>query len=47
LPEIAAIVGRHARNRKLDALRELFARASAFEGKYVAKISDRRECATA
>jgi len=36
--EIAAIEGRHARNRKLDALRELFARASAFEGKYVAKI---------
>jgi DNA ligase-1 len=36
--EIAAIEGRHARNRKLDALRELFARASAFEGKYIAKI---------
>ena len=35
---IAAIEGRHARNRKLDALRELFARTSAFEGKYVAKI---------
>ncbi len=35
---IAAIEGRHARNRKLDALRELFARASAFEGKYIAKI---------
>jgi DNA ligase-1 len=36
--EIAAIEGRHARNRKLEALRELFTRASAFEGKYVAKI---------
>jgi DNA ligase 1 len=36
--EIAAIEGRHARNRKLDALRELFTQASAFEGKYVAKI---------
>ena len=35
---IAAIEGRHARNRKLDALRELFARASAFEAKYIAKI---------
>ncbi|HZC45251.1 MAG TPA: ATP-dependent DNA ligase [Candidatus Acidoferrum sp.] len=35
---IAAIEGRHARNRKLDALRELFMRASAFEGKYIAKI---------
>ncbi|MFZ2061886.1 MAG: ATP-dependent DNA ligase [Candidatus Binatus sp.] len=38
LAEIAAIEGRHARNRKLDALRELFTRASAFEGKYIAKI---------
>src|SRR5580700_2562369 len=36
--EIAAIEGRHARKRKLDALRDLFARASAFEGKYIAKI---------
>src|SRR5260370_19647373 len=36
--EIAAIEGRHARNRKLEALRELFTRAWAFEGKYVAKI---------
>jgi DNA ligase-1 len=36
--EIATIEGRHARNRKLDALRELFTRASAFEGKYIAKI---------
>jgi len=35
---IAAIEGRHARNRKLDALRELFRRASAFEAKYIAKI---------
>jgi DNA ligase-1 len=35
---IAAIEGRHARNRKLDALRELFTRASAFESKYIAKI---------
>ncbi len=35
---IAAIEGRHARNRKLDALRELFTRASAFEAKYIAKI---------
>ncbi len=36
--EIATIEGRHARNRKLDALRELFRRASAFEAKYIAKI---------
>ncbi len=36
--EIAAIEGRHARNRKLEALRELFARASGVEAKYVAKI---------
>src|SRR5579863_9487072 len=35
---IAAIEGRHARNRKLDALRELFERASALEAKYIAKI---------
>jgi len=35
---IAAIEGRHARKRKLDALRELFARASAFEARYIAKI---------
>ncbi len=35
---IAAIEGRHARNRKLDALRELFTRASAFEARYIAKI---------
>ena len=36
--EIAAIEGRHARKRKLDALRELFTRASAFEARYIAKI---------
>ena len=36
--EIAEIEGRHARNRKLDALRELFARSSALEGKYLAKV---------
>ena len=36
--EIAAIEGRHARNRKLAALKELFERASALEGKYIAKI---------
>ncbi len=36
--EVAAIEGRHARKRKLDALRELFARASAFEARYIAKI---------
>src|SRR5271163_115642 len=36
--EIAAIEGRHARNRKLDALRDLFTRASAFEARYIAKI---------
>jgi DNA ligase-1 len=36
--EIAEIEGRHARNRKLDALRALFARSSALEGKYLAKV---------
>jgi DNA ligase 1 len=36
--EIADIAGRHARNRKLAALKELFERASALEGKYIAKI---------
>jgi DNA ligase-1 len=36
--EIAAIEGRHARNRKLESLRELFERASALEAKYIAKI---------
>ena len=35
---IAAHEGRHARNRKLEALRELFERASALEAKYIAKI---------
>ncbi len=35
---IAAIEGRHSRNRKLDALRELLERASTLEGKYLAKI---------
>src|SRR5882757_4229763 len=35
---IATIEGRHARNRKLESLRELFERASALEGKYIAKI---------
>jgi DNA ligase-1 len=35
---IAATEGRHARNRKLDALRELFERAAALEAKYIAKI---------
>ncbi|MDO8431351.1 MAG: ATP-dependent DNA ligase [Candidatus Binatus sp.] len=36
--EIAAIEGRHARNRKLAALKDLFERSSALEGKYIAKI---------
>ena len=36
--EIAAIEGRNSRRRKLDALRDLFERASALEGKYLAKI---------
>jgi DNA ligase-1 len=36
--EIAAIEGRHARKRKLDALRELLERSDALEGKYIAKI---------
>ncbi len=36
--EIAAIEGRHARNRKLESLRELLDRAGALEGKYIAKI---------
>ena len=36
--EIAAIEGRHARKRKLESMRELLARASALEGKYLAKI---------
>src|SRR5712692_9846756 len=36
--EIAEIEGRNSRRRKLDALRALFERASALEGKYLAKI---------
>jgi DNA ligase-1 len=36
--EIAAIEGRDSRRRKLDALRDLFERATALEGKYLAKI---------
>ncbi len=36
--EIASIEGRNSRRRKLDALRELFERASALEGKYLTKI---------
>jgi len=35
---IGEIEGRHARNRKLEALRTLFARSSALEGKYLAKV---------
>jgi DNA ligase 1 len=36
--DIAEIEGRRARNRKLDALRALFERSSALEGKYLAKV---------
>jgi len=36
--EIAAIEGRNSRRRKLDALADLFACASALEGKFLAKI---------
>ncbi len=36
--EIAGIEGRNSRRRKLDALRELFERATTLEGKYLAKI---------
>jgi DNA ligase 1 len=36
--EIAEIEGRHARRRKLDALREMLEAASALEAKYIAKI---------
>jgi len=36
--EIAEVEGRNSRRRKLDALRELLERASALEGKYLAKI---------
>ncbi|HXZ87057.1 MAG TPA: ATP-dependent DNA ligase [Candidatus Binataceae bacterium] len=35
---IAQIEGRNSRRRKLDELRELFAQATALEGKYLAKI---------
>jgi DNA ligase 1 len=36
--ELAAIEGRNSRRRKLEALRDLFARATALEGKYLTKI---------
>jgi DNA ligase 1 len=36
--EIAEFEGRHARARKLEALRALLERASALEGKFIAKI---------
>jgi len=36
--EVAAIEGRNSRRRKLDALRDLLAHASALEAKYIAKI---------
>ena len=36
--EIAGIEGRNSRRRKLDALSNLFERASALEGKYLAKV---------
>ncbi|MEA2649528.1 MAG: ligase 1 [Candidatus Binataceae bacterium] len=36
--EIAGIEGRNSRRGKLDALRELFERATTLEGKYLAKI---------
>src|SRR5271154_5839428 len=36
--EVAEIEGRNSRRLKLDALRDLFERASALEGKYIAKI---------
>jgi DNA ligase 1 len=38
LAEIASIEGRHSRQRKFDVLRDLFTRANALEGKYLAKI---------
>ena len=41
--EIAAIEGRHARNRKLDALRELFARAVGVRRQVHREDSDRRD----
>ncbi len=36
--EVASIEGRNSRRRKLDAMRDLLARASALEAKYIAKI---------
>jgi DNA ligase-1 len=36
--EIAEIEGRSSRGRKLEALRDLFARASTLEGKFITKI---------
>jgi len=36
--EIAGIEGRNSRRRKLDALRELFERATTLEGKFLAKV---------
>jgi DNA ligase 1 len=38
LREIAAVEGRQARKRKLDALRDLLVRATSLEAKYLAKI---------
>lgn len=38
LAEVASIEGSHSRRRKLEVLRRLFARSSALEGKYLAKI---------
>ncbi len=38
LVEVAGIEGPHSRRRKFELLRALFARASALEGKYLAKI---------
>ena len=38
LLEIASIQGPNSRRRKLDVLRELFGRANALEGKFLAKI---------
>src|SRR5207248_5752119 len=38
LAEIAEVEGRNSRRRKLDALRDLFARATALEAMYLAKI---------
>jgi DNA ligase-1 len=36
--EIAGIEGRNSRRHKLDALREMFERATTLEGKYLAKV---------